>query len=254
MLRRTVTMAATTAALLVLSAPPALSAGSAPPRQFFSGCPATILYGARGSGEALDDGQLGLGAAGRALYDNLASRVGAANVGVIADGYTAVPVLTVKMFGRRYYNESMRTGAQSAYNDIHRLARDCPSSKLVITGYSQGAHAIRYALFALRAEAQVKIRAVVLFGDPFFASDEPNVVPMGNFRHPRKGLLHKAFTRYGVVIKRFGNRYANRVASFCHHVDPVCQSAFRRVDPFGSHVNYHVDAVAAADFVAARLR
>ena len=95
------------ALLAVVAVPPAAMAATDPPRKTFPtgvNCPAITVYASRGSGEPFDDGGLGAGSQIRGLYDLLVQRYGTENVGLIANGYPAVPVIDPFVVKTPYYS------------------------------------------------------------------------------------------------------------------------------------------------------
>ena len=49
---------------------------------------------------------------------------------------------------------------------IEQALLDCPSSKLIVSGYSQGAQLVHNAVALLSTASAEAISAVVMFGDP----------------------------------------------------------------------------------------
>lgn len=95
----------------------------------------------------------------------------------------------------------------------------CPSTKIVLSGYSQGAQLVHTATQRLTAAAAARVNAVVTFGDP--DRDES-----------------------------FGPVAASKVLIICHDGDNICDNGII-ITP--AHSNYEIDAPAAAAFVAARV-
>jgi cutinase len=214
------------------------------------GCPKVILYFARGSGQSLEEATTGFGRPGQQLFEALKQRYEPGVVGTMADAYPALSVFSV--LSAQYF-PSAESGAQSAAQNVTDLTALCPSSWLVLGGYSQGAQAIRMALAGIDETARERIAAVTLFGDPYFDPTESSVIAMSSFDRKR-GLLHRIVrgllrNRYPSRAPRIGPQYAGRVLSWCHARDVVCQT----VGTTASHFTYAQDVGEAANDVVARL-
>ncbi|ORY62943.1 cutinase-domain-containing protein [Pseudomassariella vexata] len=98
----------------------------------------------------------------------------------------------------------------------------CPSTKMVLSGYSQGAQVVRKALAMMMGNSSndnpVGINSIVLFGDPNNGTAIPNIP-------------------------------AERTRTFCHMGDDICAGGSQVLAP---HFNYSSDAPAAAMFVMQR--
>ncbi|KAF6820410.1 cutinase [Colletotrichum musicola] len=114
------------------------------------------------------------------------------------------------------FNRNGTDGVPSLTNFINQAITRCPSSKLVVSGYSQGALVVRSTAQSLPAATMAKISSVVLFGDP----GNPSPVPGAE----------------------------GKTKVFCHEDDAVCKGGFITVD----HLTYAEDASAAAQFVLQR--
>ncbi|KAG6855912.1 hypothetical protein H0H87_009478 [Tephrocybe sp. NHM501043] len=57
-------------------------------------------------------------------------------------------------------------GATTMANDVTAKASSCPNTKIVISGYSQGAQVTHLAAGKLSSSVQSRVNAVVVFGDP----------------------------------------------------------------------------------------
>ncbi|RTE74241.1 hypothetical protein BHE90_011324 [Fusarium euwallaceae] len=102
---------------------------------------------------------------------------------------------------------------------VEQAYKKCPNTKVVLSGYSQGAMLVHNAAKSLPAATTSKIAAVVTFGDPF-KSQGFQGVPEG------------------------------RCKVFCRSGDSVCSGSFVIT---AAHLQYGQDAQAAADFVAGNL-
>ena len=132
---------------------------SAPPAGA-DGCPDIEVVFARGTDEPP-----GIGRVGQAFVDSLRNRVGGRTVGVYAVNYPAT-----------YDFLAAAGGANDASDHIQYMMANCPNTRLVLGGYSQGA-AIMDVLAAvpfpavgfdapLPPDAPDHIGAIAVFGNP----------------------------------------------------------------------------------------
>lgn len=102
----------------------------------------------------------------------------------------------------------------SRANDVRKTIQNCPNSKIVMSGYSQGGQLVHNAANILGAETMAKVSSVVIFGDP---------------------LDGKPVTGAG------GNTKV-----FCNALDNICDGG---VLILAAHLTYSQDASDAAAFV-----
>ncbi|KAJ4382578.1 hypothetical protein N0V86_001800 [Didymella sp. IMI 355093] len=110
-------------------------------------------------------------------------------------------------------------GATTMFNLINQAISKCPSTKIVVTGYSQGAQLVHTATQRLTAAAAAKVSAVVTFGD----ADRDET---------------------------FGSVATSKVLIICHEGDNICDNGII-ITP--QHRNYEIDAPTAAAFVAGKV-
>ncbi|KAM4065369.1 cutinase domain-containing protein [Hirsutella rhossiliensis] len=103
---------------------------------------------------------------------------------------------------------------------LQATAAECPDTRLVLGGYSQGAMVMHDAAAFAGPQVMSKARAIVLFGDPYSNQAVANVDP-------------------------------SRVKVFCHQGDNICEEGGDLILP--PHLTYAKDAAAAAAFVVSRL-
>jgi cutinase len=100
-----------------------------------------------------------------------------------------------------------------------QAASKCPSTKIVVSGYSQGAQLVHNALQKTTSANAARVAAVVVFGDP------------------KKG-------------QSFGSVASSNVLTICHTNDDICKGL---VSITPDHLNYQNDAPTAAAFVAGKV-
>ncbi|EOA91235.1 hypothetical protein ACJQWK_03441 [Exserohilum turcicum] len=171
--------------------------------------PISVIY-ARGTNGAGNVGEAG--SEGPSFFNALASRLG--GTGQLAIQGVNYPATVLGFLAGGDAN-----GATTLFNLINTTITRCPSTKIVLSGYSQGAQLVHTATQRLTAAAAARVNAVVTFGDP--DRDES-----------------------------FGPVAASKVLIICHDGDNICDNGII-ITP--AHSNYEIDAPAAAAFVAARV-
>jgi len=182
-----------------------------------AGCPDIEVVFARGTDEPP-----GVGRVGQAFVDSLRGRVGGRSVGVYAVVYPAT-----------YDFLAAGTGANDASGHIQYMMANCPNTRMVLGGYSQGA-------------AVIDIIAAVPFpGLGFNAPLPPNtpqhVAAIAVFGNPsaKIGLPLTTSPVWGPVT-----------IDLCEPGDPICSDG----DVFEAHRGYVPGMTSqAAAFVAGRL-
>lgn len=171
--------------------------------------PISVIY-ARGTTQAGNVGDVG--SEGPTFLNAIAARVGGASrLAVQGVNYPA------DVFG--FLAGGSAEGATTMFNLIGQTATRCPNTKIVVSGYSQGAQLVHTATQRLSAANAARVNAVVTFGDA--DRDES----------------------FGLVA-------ASKVLIICHEGDNICDNGII-ITP--EHRNYEIDAPRAADFVAARV-
>jgi cutinase len=204
--------AATLMAGAVLSAPMDIPSAAAEP------CPDIEVVFARGTGDAP-----GLGPVGQSFVDSLRTKVGGRSVGVYAVNYAA----TMNFL-------RVADGVADANNHVQYMVGNCPATRLVLGGFSQGAAVIdvlavggipgvNFAVAPLSPEAANHVAAIAVFGNP-----------MNKVLGPLNGLSPV---------------YGPRTIDLCNADDPICGEG--EMDNRAAHHQY-VPAMTdqAASFVA----
>jgi len=204
-----------TAAVLGISA---VGAASGVPAAAAQGCPDIEVVFARGTDEPA-----GLGRVGSAFVDSLSGRVGGRSVGSYAVVYPAT-----------FDFLAAAGGANDASAHIQYMMANCPQTRLVLGGYSQGA-AVIDVISAVPFPA-------VGFTNPLPPNAPDFVAAIALFGNPtaKVGLPITASPVWGA-----------RSIDLCNGGDPVCSPG----DDIAAHSNYGPAGFAdqAAAFVAGRL-
>ncbi|MFV8162229.1 cutinase family protein [Mycobacterium sp. 134] len=203
-------------------------------------CPDVEVVFARGTYEPP-----GVGGPGQSYVDALRTRAGERSVEVYPVNYPASG-----NFGDRIeFARTVVDGIRNATDHIEATAKDCPKTKMVLGGYSQGAAVAAYATAAtvpdgippeykqyipepMAPEIADHVAAVVLLGTP---SDE--------------------FIRdIGAPAMVIGPRYKDKTIELCEPGDTICDGTPAGVPNF-AHTAYVFNGMPgqAADFTVGRL-
>ncbi|HEY9263992.1 MAG TPA: cutinase family protein [Mycobacterium sp.] len=182
------------------------------------GCPDIEVVFARGTDEPA-----GLGRVGSAFVDSLRGRVGNRSVGAYAVDYPAT-----------FDFLAAAGGANDASSHIQYMMANCPATRLVLGGYSQGAAVIDVI-------AAVPVPGVG-FTNPLPPNTPDFVAAIAVFGNPS--------AKVGLPLT-VSPVWGSRSIDLCTVNDPVCSSG----DDIDAHSNYGPDGLTsqAAAFVAGRL-
>jgi len=209
-------------ALLTLAAPAALIASA--PAAHSAPCPDVELIFARGTSEPV-----GAGRVGQALASQLAPQLGGRSLGIYGVNYPAT-----------YDFLAAADGAADATNRIAAMSQQCPSTRYVLGGYSQGAAVVDMLVGIpplgdkigeigsappLPPALADKVAAVAVFGNPSAKFGKPVSIAMMPF--------------------------AGKGIDLCNDGDPICSQGR---NPF-AHTSYEKTPLVgqAAGFVSSLL-
>ncbi|RDW59847.1 cutinase-2 [Coleophoma cylindrospora] len=167
-------------------------------------CKAVTVIFARGTTEMGNVGSV----AGPPFFAALATDIGAGNLAVQGVPYAA------DIAG--FLEGGDPTGSSSMASLISQAQTQCPSTKIVLSGYSQGGQLVHNAAKTLTTAQNAAVAAVVIFGDP----DNGEAV---------------------------GSIPSSNVLIICHAGDDICAHGDSILAP---HLTYGQDASTAASFVA----
>ena len=213
-------------ATAVLLYAPAPSASADP-------CPDVDVVFARGSGEPP-----GTGSVGGPFVDALRGQIGARSLGVYAVNYQASTD-----FGSPDFPRTVVDGIRDASSHIESMAANCPKTREVLGGYSQGAAVAGYVTSAavppgvpaasvpppMPPEIANHVAAVTLFGTP---SDQ-------------------FLQQYGAPLITIGPLYQPKTLELCAEGDAICGAGGSPV----AHALYTVNGMTgqAANYAASHL-
>lgn len=181
-----------------------------------SNCPIAKFFGVRGSGETSSDGG-GYGTTVESFEETLNDAVHflqdqPINYPAIAVGYAW------QDYGTAYAN-SVAAGISALQTALITFWHKCPTSNVILAGYSQGAQVAGDVADTLTSSQRNLVAAVTLFGDPRF--------------NPGQGAVDVSATGYDPTLKgiyQFANPTMRHVPtdleprfqSYCLPGDPIC--------------------------------
>jgi len=197
-------------AVALLCGPIGVPAASADP------CPNVEVVFARGTNEAP-----GLGFVGQAFVDSLSAQLPGRAVAVYAVNYPASD----------NYLSSASEGSADARAHIQSIVARCPSTSIVVGGYSQGASVTELSTSALPSAVGDRVAAVALFGSP---SSEFSSMLAG-----------------GAPLPTVSPGFRTKTIDLCIPGDPICSSGADMM----AHVSYVPAGLAnqAATFAASKI-
>lgn len=198
-------------------------------------CPDVEVVFARGSGEPP-----GVGGIGQTFIDALRSQVGGRSLTVYPVNYPASTD-----FSSADFPLTVIDGIRDASSHIESMAANCPNTKEVLGGYSQGAAVAGYTTSAavppgvpaslvpppMPPDIAKHVAAVTLFG-----------TPSGQF-----------LQKYNAPPLTIGPLYQPKTLELCAQGDPVCGNA--EGNDFAAHTSYPVNGMTnqAANFASSHL-
>ena len=114
-------------------------------------CPDVEVVFARGTGEPP-----GIGVTGQAFVDSLRAQTGGKSVDVYAVNYPAT----------NDFANSIETGANDASGYVQSTTANCPRTKMVLGGFSQGAAVVDNITETMPPAVADHVAAVAVFGNP----------------------------------------------------------------------------------------
>jgi cutinase len=200
---------ATAACSLSLSAATAPVAEAAP-------CPDVEVVFARGTTEPP-----GVGGIGQAFVDSVRSQLGGRSVGVYAVNYPA----------SNDFSRSAPAGGDDMSAHVQAMAANCPNTRMVLGGYSQGAAVVDLATTQMPADVADNVAAAAEFGgarSAFADSLSPGPLPS------------------------VGPLFAAKTIEMCVPNDPICYQGGSDMRAHGAYVQTGMVNDAAA-FAASRV-
>jgi hypothetical protein len=200
-------------------------------------CPDVEVIFARGTGEPP-----GVGGVGQAFVDALQSQTGGKSVAVYPVNYAASGDFNDTMA----FAQTVVDGIRDAGDHVQSTAANCPNTRIVLGGYSQGA---AVAGFVTSAEVPPGVPAASV-PKPLPPEVAGHVAAVALF-----GMPSQAWTnRYGAPPIVIGPAYVPKTTQLCAEGDTICDGT-PGGNPTFAHALYPVNGMVgeAATFAAGRL-
>lgn len=203
-------------------------------------CPDVDVVFARGTGEPP-----GVGGIGEPFVDSLRSAAGGKSVDVYPVNYQA----SSDFSDRIQFAESVVDGIKDAGGHIQATAANCPKTKIVLGGYSQGA-AVAGFVTSASIPPGVPAEYVQFLPKPLPPEVANHVAAVVLFGKPSNQWLQN----YGAPQIVIGPLYAPKTDDLCAPGDTICDGDAGGV-PSLAHAEYPVNGMTArgADFAASHL-
>lgn len=203
-------------------------------------CPDVDVVFARGTGEPP-----GVGGVGQAFVDALRSRVGGKSVGVYPVNYEA----SGDFNGGIEFARTFVDGIRDAGSHVESTASNCPNTKVVLGGYSQGAAVAGFVTSPV-VPKEVPQEFVSYVPQPLPQSVANHVAAVVLFGTPSNEFLRGA----GAPPITIGPLYAPKTIQLCASDDTICNGA-PPGPPGIAHTLYAANGMVdqGADFAASRL-
>jgi cutinase len=179
-------------------------------------CPDVEVVFARGTTEPP-----GVGGIGQAFVDSVRSQVGGRSVGVYAVNYPA----------SNDFSRSAPAGGDDMSAHVQAMAANCPGTRMVLGGYSQGAAVVDLATTSMPADVADNVAAAAEFGgarSAFADSLSPGPLPS------------------------VGPLYTAKTIEMCVPNDPICYQGGSDMRAHGAYVQTGMVNEAAV-FAASRV-
>jgi hypothetical protein len=189
-------------------------------------CPDVEVVFARGTTE-----DPGVGPTGQAFVDSLRARLGAKSIGVYPVDYPATTNFATAL-----------DGITDASTNIRSIAANCPNTKMVLGGFSQGA-----AVMGFVTANAIPDGAPDGVPNPMPPDVANHVAAVALFGKPNERFMH-AINQPQIAI---GQLYADKTIDLCVPDDFVCSSG----RDFNAHMQYAETGMVdqAATFAAGRV-
>jgi cutinase-like protein len=203
-------------------------------------CPDIEVVFARGTSE-----EPGVGGIGQAFVDSLRSQVGGREVAVYPVNYLAASNFN----DRLEFARSVVDGIRDAGTHVETMAANCPKTRMVLGGYSQGAVVAGYVTAAAIPEAvPPEFRAFI--PDPMPPQVADHVAAVVLFGKPSDQFM----SSIGAPPVVIGPLYVPKTMDLCIPDDTICNGAPAGGPSIG-HALYAVNGMVnqGAAFAAGRL-
>jgi cutinase len=214
--------------------------GAAVPSAFAQPCPDVEVVFARGTDEPP-----GVGGIGQAFVNTLSSQVGSKSVGAYPVNYSASGDFGAGLdFAKTFID-----GIRDAGAHLESTAANCPNTRIVLGGYSQGA-ALAGFVTSDAIPKEIPTAYAAFIPRPMPPEVANHVAAVTLFGRPSNQWLQS----YGAPPITIGPLYAPKTIDLCAPDDTICNGAPGGGPTLG-HAAYAVNGMLgqAADFAASRL-
>jgi cutinase len=200
-------------------------------------CPDVEVIFARGTGEPP-----GVGGVGQAFVDALRSTAAGKSVSVYPVNYAA----SSDFENRTAFAQTVIDGVRDAGSRVQSTAANCPNTRIVLGGYSQGA---AVAGFVTSADVPAGVPAAAV-PQPLPAEVAEHVAAVALFGKPSDAWT----SRYGAPAITVGPAYAANTTQLCAQGDTICDGT-PGGNPSFAHALYPVNGMVgeAAAFAVGKL-
>jgi hypothetical protein len=193
-------------------------------------CPDVEAVFARGTGEPP-----GVGGIGEPFVDELRTAIGPKSLDVYPVNYAA----SGNFSDRIEFAQSFLDGVKDAGSHIEATAANCPKTRIVLGGYSQGA-AVAAGVTSASVPAGVPAEYLSFMPKPMPTAIANHVAAVTLFGKPSQAWLQN----YGAPLIVVGPLYAPKTDDLCADGDTICNG-----DPGGlpsfAHSSYPVNGMTA---------
>jgi len=200
-------------------------------------CPDVEVVFARGTGEPP-----GVGGIGQAFVDAMRSQAGNKSVGVYPINYPA----SADFGGGIEFAQTVIQGIGDAVNHVQATAANCPNTRMVLGGFSQGAVVAGFVTSSVIPEGI----PAALVPQPMPPGVADHVATVALFGKPSDNFMRDA----GAPPVVIGPLYAAKTIDLCADGDTICNGA-PPGPPNGAHGSYGANGMVnqAAAFAVKRL-
>lgn len=194
------------------------------------GCPDYHWIGAAGSGQRDGMGRTANGGMGDVVYQSylqLQSALAAGGRTMTAEAvqYPAAPVpADGGLRGWMNFMDSVHAGTEAAADQLKAFSAQCPATKVVLAGYSQGAMVIHRNLHDLADDPQVVAALLVADGDRLPADTTIDMGSAALAPGLGQGVAQEHSFLAGTNTSKLPASVGARTVSVCDVGDPVCDS------------------------------
>lgn len=146
-----------------------------------------------------------------------------------AIAYPAPPVSEFAINTDKYLS-SVTIGAENLRAELQAIRGYCPTGKIVLAGYSQGADVINAAMAleqraAGASKVMTQVRKIALMGDPSHRPNRPENTGAGGYGSGNGNGASIVMNLYAADAVAYKDSHPNLVASICTIGDIVCDAS-----------------------------